>query len=772
MAQPTNRSLRLLIPAILISVGLGVVVAVFNNTVRQAQRRAPTPAATTPPASPTPSIATPTPADPTPAVGTPEPAEPPAAVGLSAPPDAPDVLPAPVTPDAPGVELRGLRAQHLERGPDTLDFTPLGSADPAGPMTMRLDFMPLGAGVQAITLARHFETIERTEHIVVQHEHTYTPFAAPSEATPLTQVIVPFAMLAVEINGQTVGLTGAYDDPTHGWVGEPVWRQTGAGQFEARIVNGEAQAVARIIRHFEIEPGSYIIRMRQWVQNLTGQPLEVRWIQFGPVDLYRDVVAYGGDRRRVRFGYLLPPEAQRGDPTVAGSDFIWDRLRSEFIGPRDQQRMYEQVRTVWPNRRSQDRGYRMVWTGMTNRYFGAALHPLLTGEVHPDAKVFDAAAVVDRVLLQRWVTDQSGSPPSYDPVLILRTTSVPFTVQPGGFKDLSMALYAGPLSRGLIGQHVSAAAAGLRELVVYNFGGPCAPCTFGFLTSGLLNLMLVLHHYVVFDWALAIILLVIIVRTCLHPVTRWSQIRLQRFGKQMADMAPKQKKLQEKFKDDPQRLREETGKLWREEGINPANAVGCLPLLLQTPIWIALFAMLFFAFELRHEAAFFGIFQHLTGGTWFFLGDLAEPDRFIYFARDLFWLPLLGPIRSFNVLPLLLGAVFYVQQKYLTPPTTVTLTPEQQQQQKMIKVMMVVLFPIFMYNAPSGLSLYFIVNSALGIAEMKWIRAHIEKHGLLEVKKQPPKPGGFLARLQALAEERQRKMGQGRGGQQPPRKKV
>jgi YidC/Oxa1 family membrane protein insertase len=754
-------------------VGVGVAAAVFVNT-QQARRSPAAPAGPAAPAPPGP------PAPPPPLATTPPPPERPAAHGLEAVPEAAQELPPPGPVAAPPGQLTGLRPQPLPRTRATLEFTPLGSEDRAGPWSMRVDFIPLGAGIRAITLAQHFETVRQQTHVIVQHENHYIapPPADPTQARPLTEVIAPCSAVFIEINGQLINLLGTYEDPVHGWVGEPVWVEVAPGHFEASIVDGEDRRVARLIRQYELDPGSYVLRLRQWVQNLTDHPLDVKWIQFGPIDLDRDVMGYGGDRRRVRFGYLLRPEAQRGDPTVAASDYIWDRTpqacmffwaSNDLLGQKlPGTVMYEVIRTIWPNRRSQDRGHRLVWTGMTNRYFGAALHPLLPGDVHPDQKVFTAAAVVDRVLLQRWV-DQNGTW-VYDPVMVLRTTSDPRTIAAGEHTDLSMALYAGPLSRSLLRQHPSAAASGLRDLVVYNFGGPCAPCTFGFLTSALLNLLLFLHHYLVFDWALAIIVLVVIVRSLLHPVTRWSQIRLQRFGKQMQDMAPKQKKLQEKYKDDPKRMTEEMRKLWREEGINPAGMLGCVPLLLQTPVWIALFAMLFFAFELRQEAAFFGVFQWIGGG-WLFLGDMAEPDRFYDFGRNLFWLPLLNDIRSFNILPLLLGVVFFIQQKYLAPPTTAPLTPEQQQQQRMIKVMMVVLFPLFMYNMPSGLTLYFIVNSSLAIVESKWIRKHIEKHKLLDVKKPMIKPGGFLARLQELAEERQRQM-KGRGGQQPPRKKV
>jgi YidC/Oxa1 family membrane protein insertase len=97
------------------------------------------------------------------------------------------------------------------------------------------------------------------------------------------------------------------------------------------------------------------------------------------------------------------------------------------------------------------------------------------------------------------------------------------------------------------------------------------------------------------------------------------------------------------------------------------------------------------------------------------------------------------------------------------------MTPEQELQQKMIKYMMVFMFPVMMYNAPSGLAIYFITNSVLGILESRWIKAHIEKHKLLEIKKPTGGAGGgFLARLQKMAEDRQRQMGQASKRQPPP----
>jgi YidC/Oxa1 family membrane protein insertase len=188
-------------------------------------------------------------------------------------------------------------------------------------------------------------------------------------------------------------------------------------------------------------------------------------------------------------------------------------------------------------------------------------------------------------------------------------------------------------------------------------------------------------------------------------------------------MAPKMKQIQEKYKDDPTKLREEQSRLLAENsGAYAGMAMGCLPAMLQTPVWIGLSAMIYFNYDLRHSPAFFGVFQNMTGGSWSFLGDMSEPDHLIAFGRS-FSVPLvgrfMGPIDGLNLLPLLLGVVFYLQQKYLQPPQATPMTPEQEQQAKIMRVMTVVLFPLMMYNAPAGLALYFATNSTLAILESK-----------------------------------------------------
>src|ERR1041385_7128215 len=153
--------------------------------------------------------------------------------------------------------------------------------------------------------------------------------------------------------------------------------------------------------------------------------------------------------------------------------------------------------------------------------------------------------------------------------------------------------------------------------------------------------------------------------------------------------------------------------LYKEQGVGAY--LGCLPMFLQMPIWIALWQALQTTFELRQA-------DFLWGALWFH--DLSRPDRLIAFSQP-FVIPLLGwQLRSINLLPILLAVVFYLQQEFTPkPPAT---TPEQETQQKMMKWMSL-LFPIFLYSQPSGLNLYILTSTSIGIVESKRNRDHIKQ---------------------------------------------
>jgi YidC/Oxa1 family membrane protein insertase len=234
----------------------------------------------------------------------------------------------------------------------------------------------------------------------------------------------------------------------------------------------------------------------------------------------------------------------------------------------------------------------------------------------------------------------------------------------------------------------------------------------------------------------------------------------------MQKMGPEFERLKKKHGDDKEAFTKAQMQLYKEMGFTPF--LGCLPMFLQMPIWFALYSALQNEYELR-QAPF------LWGWTW--IHDLARPDRLITWDAHSFTIPLIGlKIAALNILPLLMAVVFFMQQKYTPkPPAT---SPEQQTQQKMMQ-WMTLLFPLFLYSAPSGLNLYILTSTGMGVLESKRIRDHIkqreedEKNQRVTVdtkltrqgkqnkkqelaEKEQAKPGwlgGLWARLQEKAEE-------------------
>jgi YidC/Oxa1 family membrane protein insertase len=286
--------------------------------------------------------------------------------------------------------------------------------------------------------------------------------------------------------------------------------------------------------------------------------------------------------------------------------------------------------------------------------------------------------------------------------------SIELAVSPGQTMSLPSNLFLGPRWREVLKQpHYAEFPREYNQSLVMR-AGPCGVCTFDWLINGLVWLLGVFHA-ITRDWGLAIIALVILVRGLMHPITKRSQVSMLRMGK----LGPEIERLKQRHGDDKDELNKAMMQLYKDQGIG--MYLGCLPMFLQMPIWIALWSALNTTFELR-QAPF------LWGFTW--IKDLARPDALIDFghAYDLGFFGLY--ISSINLLPILLAVVFFLQQHYTPkPPAT---TPEQETQQKMMKWMSL-LFPIFLYPTPSGLCLYIFTSTSIGIIESKRIRDHIKQ---------------------------------------------
>lgn len=194
---------------------------------------------------------------------------------------------------------------------------------------------------------------------------------------------------------------------------------------------------------------------------------------------------------------------------------------------------------------------------------------------------------------------------------------------------------------------------------------------FGFF-SKILLFFLHLFHAGIQNWGLSIIALTFFVRASLYPLAA----RAFKSGKAMQVLQPKLKELQEIHKDDRDRLNQETMKLFMENNVNPLG--GCLPMLVQMPIFFALYSALQVTPDLYHQ-------------TFLYIQDLSAPDPYGFF-------------------PTLMAAGMIIQQQ-MTPMTG--MDPVQQRMMKMMPLM----FALFMFTVPAGLAIYYSINTALSILQ-------------------------------------------------------
>ncbi len=195
---------------------------------------------------------------------------------------------------------------------------------------------------------------------------------------------------------------------------------------------------------------------------------------------------------------------------------------------------------------------------------------------------------------------------------------------------------------------------------------------------------------VVKNWGLAIILMTIIVYTLLSPLSLKSMKSMRR----MQSLQPQIEALKAKLKDNPQKLNAEIMEMYKREKVNPFG--GCLPILMQIPVFFSLYQVLMRSIELKGQ-----------GFLW--IKDLSAPDRLFHFG---FELPIIGS--DFNLLPILMAGLMVLQQK-ITMKSSVAASPEMAQQQKIMGTVMPVVFGVLFYNIQSGLVLYWFTNSLLSV---------------------------------------------------------
>ncbi len=216
------------------------------------------------------------------------------------------------------------------------------------------------------------------------------------------------------------------------------------------------------------------------------------------------------------------------------------------------------------------------------------------------------------------------------------------------------------------------------------------------LLQPMLNFMILLSSVLFSSFGLAIIALTIIVRVIMLPLT----LKQLRATRAMTSLQPKLQEIQKKYAKDRAKLQKEMARLYKEAGVNP---MGCLwPLLIQFPIWIALYQSIMKAVAASPEELL-KLSQLLY--------SLPLVHQVVPLESSFLWLNLGSP-DSFFVLAILVGGTMWIQQKMVTMPSV---DPRQQSMTRMMLWMMPLLFAFFTLQFPSGLALFWVISNIIGI---------------------------------------------------------
>ncbi|MFO0664438.1 MAG: membrane protein insertase YidC [Polyangiaceae bacterium] len=289
---------------------------------------------------------------------------------------------------------------------------------------------------------------------------------------------------------------------------------------------------------------------------------------------------------------------------------------------------------------------------VSNYYFGQALMPV-------------GAAPTCSILAEQWYgANQAPDDDSAGAIYQARLQYPVKELAPQASATYDLHAYFGPKERGALAQ-AGGGEPKLGDLINLGFFSPVAKVLVGLLTA---------LYGVVGNWGIAVILMTIVLRLSLFPLAI-PQIKQSLL---MRKLRPELDEIARKFKDDPQAKQMATMELHRKNGVN--LAMGCLPQLVQMPVWWAMYSTLQTAVEMYHVKF-----------LWF--QDLSAPDRFF-------------------VLPLVLGGLGLVQAKVMPQQPG-----QDPQQQKMMMYMMPIIFTVMMLFLPAALGVYMTTNSLLGITQ-------------------------------------------------------
>jgi YidC/Oxa1 family membrane protein insertase len=498
-----------------------------------------------------------------------------------------------------------------------------------------------------------------------------------------------------------------------------------------------------VIKRFRYAHDSYLIRVAFELTNRTTSELEIRPRLHGaigmntgyvPPDPWQETLVARMDRTQSIDRVFLPGPNQAAPAAETLADEERPEVQVSSLLPEGYER-YDRLPRIqamgvaFGTRREQPRA--IHWSGRNINYFKSIVfstpahegetqqvdailtraqfsifqdveHPLLTGEAGELAQTQTA------VPENRWRIQE-------------HYRFAPFRLAAGGTADFAVKAFIGPK------EPEALEAAGLGEMVQYSYQ------IFEWIAEPLLGLMN-FYHGIVADigipgaWGFAIILLTLTVRIVLMPISYTSQYKMQESSTAMRLLQPKIEKLKKKYADNKQKLQQEQMKLFREEGV-PLGGMfqGCLLMLLQMPIWIALFGLF------RYSIDFYG-------AEFLWMDDLSKPDALIVFGEGRAWdLPFVGDafgmfgrmltpmgIWQLNILPIIVMLTMWYQMSSQQKLSAATMTDEQKQQQKIMMGCMFFMFFFLFYPMAAGFNLYFGASTAYALLESRLIKPRVQ----------------------------------------------
>ncbi len=599
----------------------------------------------------------------------------------------PDTGETTIAPTSNGEQLQA--AQGISFGADDAfaKTVTLGSVDPKSGYKYELELDSRGAAIRTAT----FSEFDNRDHEDPQPLAIISPIPDRMGGEILAMANKSFVFVEQELQLPL--------DKLH-WKSLDSETTIDTARFEAIIKRQDTgEPVMKLTKTYRISPYSYLLDFDVTVENVGGVKQKVRFNMSGPGGLGREAVR--ADMRKIVAGFR--------------------NSKNEIVSTRLDRKALTKGKPL------KSPGGEFLWVAAVNKYFAAIVVPLADGN-------------------KNWLSYKTGRfyNPDGDPKadsgdetlgldLAITSHTLAAAGQAGSSRTYKFQMYLGPKDKSLFDKNEQYNELGFSHTI--DFMGCCCPeKLIKFLAFGILWLMKGMYGFIG-NYGVVIIILVFFMRLCMHPVTKKSQVSMSK----MSQLAPKAEEIKKKYANNKAEMNKQMMALYREQGASPI--MGFLPMMVQMPIWIALWSAVYASIDLR-GAAFLP----------FWITDLSMPDALFRFPA--FSLPLLGKLDSFNLLPLMMGVAFYLQQRLMPTPASASTNPQMAQQQKMMKIMMPLLFPLMLYKAPSGVNLYIMASTFAGVFEQHVIRKHIrekeqtESQGMVaatsktggKVKKKKPKP--------------------------------